>query len=186
MKLSDFNRDRELEFYVDEDGKESTKIIEPVKEGKVKFHSISKELLDKLNSIDIKKEREYDGLIYKIMDILTDIKKDVPQEGFKSMLSYPPNNAFISYIDAINKQFIDLMDRYSKFKDNINKVNEQINKNINKLPEDMKKEFRMAQLTPEELLENLKNKYDEEKDPKVRDEMLDKMTDLKITIKNKK
>lgn len=186
MKLSDFNKDRELEFYTDENGKESTKIIEPVTRGKIKFHSIGKELLDKLNSVDIRNEKNYDELTYKLMDILTDVEKDVSLEEFKSMLAYPPNNAFISYIDAINKQFIDLMDRYSKFKDSINKVNEQLNENINKLPEDMKKEFQKAQMSDEELLENLKKEYDAAEDPKVRDEMLDKMTDLKIAIKNKK
>jgi hypothetical protein len=186
MKLSDFNKDRELEFYTDKEGKESTRIVEPVTKGKVKFHSISKELLNKLNSLNIRKEKEYDGLTYKIMDILTDIKKDVPLEEFKSMLAYPPNNAFIQFIEQINKEFIDLMDRYSKFKDSINKVNEQINKNINKLPEDIKQEFQKTQMTDEELLESFKREYDAAKDPKAKDEMLDKMIDLKSAIKNKK
>jgi hypothetical protein len=54
------------------------------------------------------------------------------------------------------------------------------------MPDDIKKEFQMAQLTPEELLKNLKREYDVEKDVKTRDEILDKITDLKIAIKNKK
>lgn len=186
MKLSDFNKDRELEFYTDEEGKESTRIIEPIARGKIRFHSIGKELLDKLNSVDIKKEKEYDGLTYKLMDILTDIEKDVPLEGYKSMLTYPPNDSFIEFIEQINKQFINLLDRYSRFKSSIRNVGTQLNKRIEGMPEDMKKEFHKAQLTPEELLKNFKKEYDKEKDPKAKDEMLDKMIDLKIAIKNKK
>lgn len=186
MKLSDFNRNRELEFYVNEEGKESTRIVEPITNGKIKFYTISKDLLDKLNSVDIKKEKEYDGLTYKIVDILTDIKKDVPLEEFKSMLAYPPNDSFIGFIEQINKEFINLIDRYNKFKNSIDKVNQQINKKISYMPDEMKKEFQKAQLTPGELLKNLKKEYDAEKDVKTRDEILDKIIDLKVAIKNKK
>lgn len=182
MKLSDFNRDRELEFYVDEEGKESTRVIEPITKGKVKFHSISKDLLDKLNSVDIKREKNYDELVYKLMDILTDIKKDIPLEQFKSMLLYPPSDSFIQFIEEINSEFISLMDRFNKFKDSI----EQINKKIANMPDDIKKEFEKAQMTDEELLEGLKKEYDAAEDPKAKDEILDKMMDLKAAIKNQK
>ena len=185
MKLSDFTKDRELEFYMDKEGKEATRIIEPLTKGRIKFHSINKGLLDKLNSADIKKEKQYDERVYRLIDILTNVKKDIELEQFKSMLAYPPNNAFIKFITEINREFIDLMNRFTEFKESIDKVNKELDKNIAKLPEDIKQKVVEIQMSDEELLSKLKKEYDIAETQEIKEEILDKIVEIKTRIKNK-
>lgn len=186
MKISDFNQDRELQFYVDKSGKEQSKIVEPGLEGKIKFHALSKELLNKVSAaINTGKAIEYNELTYNVIPILTDIEMDISLQDFKALLELPPNNLFINFIDQINDEFINLVQRVNKFKEDISKVNNEINESIKSLPEELKNKVEQAKLTDEEKLSKLEQLYSKEKDTKKKHNLLLQLAKLQSIIDKK-
>ncbi|OBR90711.1 hypothetical protein CLRAG_33590 [Clostridium ragsdalei P11] len=186
MKISDFNQDRELQFYIDKQGKEQSKIVEPGLIGKIKFHTLSKELLNKVSAvINTGKAIEYDELTYKVIPIITNVEMDISLQDFKALLSLPPNNLFIQFIDQINNQFINLVQRVNKFKQDISKVNNEINESIKNLPKDIKDKVEEAQMTDEDKLKKLEQLYSEEKDSKKKHDLLLQVAKLQLLIENK-
>lgn len=187
MLISDFNKDRELQFYVDESGKEQSKIVEPAAlEGKIKFHALNKELLNKVSAAINRKEIEYDELTYKVIPIITNVEMDISLQDFKALLSLPPNNLFINFIDQINNEFINLVQRVNKFKQDISKVNDEISKSIKSLPEELKDKVQEAKLTDEEKLAKLEQLYSEEKDTKKKHNLLLELAKLQSILDRKK
>ncbi|ADK14733.1 hypothetical protein [Clostridium ljungdahlii] len=187
MKISDFNKDRELQFYVDESGKEQSKIVEPTAlEGKIKFHALNKEILNKVSAAINRKAIEYDELTYKVIPIITNVEMDISLQDFKALLSLPPNNLFINFIDQINNEFINLVQRVNKFKQDISKVNDEINKSIESLPKELKDKVEEAKLTDEEKLAKIEQLYSEEKDTKKKHDLLLELAKLQSILDRKK
>lgn len=185
MKISDFKKDRELVFYIDEEENEQSKMVEPGGEnGKIKFYSLDKKLLNKVASA-IQGELEYNQLIYEVLPIITDITMDISLEDFNTMLDFPPNNIFINLIDQVNKEFINMVKRYNQFKQNISKTNKEITENINKLPNEIKEKVIENSKTDGEKLADLEVAHENEKDTKKKHELLIKIAKLQFKIENK-
>lgn len=184
MKLSGFMQDRQLEFFLNDKGVEESRIVEPVLQEKIKFHPISKKLLEEFKSIKINEEDNYEEVTYKLIDILTDVDKDISFEDFQEMLAYPPNNQFITFIDEINKSFINLVKRFNKFKENIDNSNKELSESISKLPE-LKEKIEEGKLSNEERLTKLEEQYIAEEDGDKKRDLLKQMAKLQLLIENK-
>ncbi|APM37802.1 hypothetical protein [Clostridium kluyveri] len=185
MKLSGFMQDRQLEFFVNDRGVEESRIVEPVLQEKIKFHPISKKLLEEFKSIKINEEDNYEEVTYKLIDILTDVDKDISFEDFQEILAYPPNDQFITFVDEINKSFINLVKRFNKFKENIDNTNKELTESISKLPEELKEKIEEGKLSNEERLTKLEEQYIAEENGDKKRDLLKQMAKLQLLIENK-
>lgn len=182
MKLSGFMQDRELKFFLNDKGVEESRIVEPVLQEKIKFHPISKKLLEEFKSIKISEEDNYEEVTYKLIDVLTDVEKNISFEDFQEMLAYPPSDQFITFIDEINKSFINLVKRFNKFKENIDNTNKELTESISKLPAELKEKLEEGQLSNEERLTKLEEQYTTEEDGNKKRDLLKQMARLQLLI----
>ena len=133
MKLSDFLVERQVKFNLDG----SFEIVEPVINKSFVLHNLDMDMLKRIENI---KSDEY--FLYEVVDIFTDIEKDIPKEKFQDMMTLPPNDYFCNFIDQMYKLLTDTCEKVYKRKEDAKRMQKEVDDLTNKLPEDVQEKVK--------------------------------------------
>lgn len=133
MKLSDFLVERQVKFNLDG----SFEIVEPVINKSFVLHNLDMDMLKRIENI---KSDEY--FLYEVVDIFTDIEKDIPKEKFQDMMTLPPNDYFCNFIDQMYKLLTDTCEKVYKRKEDAKRMQKEVDDLTNKLPKDVQEKVK--------------------------------------------
>lgn len=132
LKLSDFLVERQVQYNIDG----SKEIIEPQINKKFSLHNLNMDMLKKIENI---KSDEY--FLYEVIDIFTNVEKDVSREEFNDMMMLPPNDRFCDFIDQMYKLLTDTCEKIYKRKEDAKRMQKEVNDLTSKLPEDIQEKI---------------------------------------------